>query len=296
MWQIAVSTTAEAEDAVACLLERRFQTPASVYWDEKTGKTRATVYIARLPHPTAARTSLQRELGQLKQCGLDPGPARVSVKIIPRENWAESWKRHFKPIDIEGALLVRPGWSRKRPRPGQRVIILDPGLSFGTGRHPTTFFCLRQLVRCRVATKRQTFLDIGAGSGILAIAAAKLGYASVQAFDNDPASVKVSRANVRRNRVQDRVSPRRQDLTRLPLTSARKYDVICANLTADLLASQAKKIATRLRPDGHLIVAGILRREFQSITKILQRFGLTLVSKMSDKEWESGQFVLLLGT
>ena len=138
-----------------------------------------------------------------------------------REDWAESWKRHFKPIEIGDALLVKPSWSKRRPRKNQAVVILDPGLSFGTGQHPTTAFCLREIVRLKLAKERgrlarefktrhhadepsalQSFLDIGTGSGILAIAAAKLGYQPVHAFDFDAEAVRIARANARANRVQ----------------------------------------------------------------------------------------------
>jgi len=293
VWQISISTSAEAEDAVACLLERQFRKTVSVYCDEATGARRVAVYPGRLTETAGgARASLRVELRRLKVCGLDVSPAKISVKLLPRENWAESWKRHFKPIEIGGALLIKPGWIKKRPRPGQRVIVLDPGLSFGTGHHPTTLFCLNQLVQARRPGVAQSFLDIGTGSGILAIAAAKLGYSRVEAFDYDPASIRVARQNVKKNHAQSRVAPRRQDLTRLKERSSRKYDVICANLTADLLGSEARKIVARLKPGGKLIVAGILSRQFEDITKILHEFGLTSEFVLSDKEWKSGQFVL----
>jgi ribosomal protein L11 methyltransferase len=133
-------------------------------------------------------------------------------------------------------------------------------------------------------------LDIGSGSGILAIAAAKLGYAPVWAFDFDPQAIRVSRANARANRVQDRVRPRRQDLARLPARSRRRWDVICANLTADLLAGQAGKIRARLKPGGQLIVAGILRTEFRQIRETFATFGLTLAENEVQKDWHSGRF------
>jgi ribosomal protein L11 methyltransferase len=196
-------------------------------------------------------------------------------------------------MEIGGHLLIKPGWSRRRPRPGQRVVLLDPGLSFGTGHHATTVFCLEQLADCRRRKARQSFLDMGAGSGILAIAAAKLGYSPVAAFDFDPVAIQVSRQNARRNRVQDRVRPRRQDLTSLPLRTSRRWDVICANLMADLLAQQAEKISNRLKPGGHLIVAGILRREFRQICDIFVTFRLTLVKSKVKEEWQSGRFVRL---
>jgi len=131
---------------------------------------------------------------------------------------------------------------------------------------------------------------MGAGSGILAIAAAKLGYSPVQAFDVDPEAIRVCRENARANRVQDRVRPRRLDLTRLPARSRRRWDVICANLTADLLASQAGKIRARLKPGGQLIVAGILRGEFCQIRDKFETSGLTLAGNEVKEEWHSGRF------
>lgn len=293
MWQVSISTTAAAEEAVAALLQRELGQPASIFCDVATGARQASVYPQRLPVPKLAmRRRLRAALNQLRGCGLHFGAAKISIKPLPRQNWADSWKRHFKPIDIDGVLLIKPGWSRRRPRAGQRVIILDPGLSFGTGQHPTTLFCLEQLARCRLPGEKQSFLDIGTGSGILAVAAARLGYRPVEAFDNDPVAVRVSRHNVKRNRVQQWVRPQQKDLTKLTSKQARRHDVICANLAYDLLLGQAPKLRAWLRPGGRLIVAGILRKEFPDVRKILHGFGLTLEVSKVHKNWRSGRFVL----
>ncbi len=286
MWQVSITTSAAREEAVVGWLEETFHVSAAVYHDARTGRQTVTIYPSSLrPTPPQARAGLRRALRRLW-----PGRAGLLIRKLPRQNWAESWKRHFKPMEIGHALLIKPGWSRRRPRPGQRVVRLDPGLSFGTGHHATTAFCLEQLAACRRHGLGQSFLDIGAGSGILAIAAAKLGYAPIRAFDFDPEAIRVSRANARRNRVQDRVRPRRQDLTRLPARSRRRWDVICANLTADVLASQAEKICARLKPGGQLIVAGILRTEFCQIQNKFVNFGLTLAGNEVKEEWHSGRF------
>ena len=145
------------------------------------------------------------------------------------------------------------------------MVVLDPGLSFGTGQHPTTAFCLRQLVARRRPGEAQSCLDIGTGSGILAIAAAKLGYAPVDAFDFDPEAVRIARANARRNGVAARIRFSRQDLTKLPRRSARKYSLVCANLISSLLLAERERILARLQPDGVLVVAGILKEEFAQV-------------------------------
>jgi len=286
LWQVSITTSAAREEAVAGLLEQTFQVAAAVYHDARTDRQTVTVY------PSALRASCRQARAGLGRAlrRLFPDRAGILIKKLRRENWAESWKRHFKPMEIGDALLIKPGWSRRRARPGQRVVRLDPGLSFGTGHHATTLFCLEQLAACRRPGARQSFLDIGAGSGILAIAAAKLGYAPVHAFDSDPQAIRVSRANARRNRVQDRVRPGCQDLARLTARRPRRWDVICANLTADLLAGQAGKICARLKPGGQLIVAGILRREFRQIRDKFAIFGLTLAGNEVKGDWHSGRF------
>ena len=289
--KISVYTLLEAEEAVSALVERVFgQTPV-LYTDDETLITQVSVYCARPSAWTPARRQrIVAGLAGLRTHGLAVGRTRITTRKLREQDWAESWKRHFKPMEIGGALLIKPGWSRRRARPGQRVVRLDPGLSFGTGHHATTAFCLGQLVACRRPGASQSVLDIGSGSGILAIAAAKLGYSPVQAFDCDPEAMRVSRANARRNRVQGCVRPRRRDLTRLPVRSRRRWDVICANLTADLLASQAGKIRARLKPGGQLIVAGMLRSEFRQIRDKFATFGLTLAENEVKEEWHSGRF------
>ena len=147
------------------------------------------------------------------------------------------------------------------------MIVLDPGLSFGTGQHPTTEFCLRELVKRHDKTQSQSLLDIGTGSGILAIAAAKLGYSPVQAFDYDPQSVIVARNNSRKNRVADRIKLARADLTKLPHGSTKQYDIVCANLLANILIAERDRILARVKPDGALVVAGILKREFSAVQR-----------------------------
>jgi ribosomal protein L11 methyltransferase len=282
------------EEAGERLLEETFQVPAVVYCDARTGKRVVSVYPSSLrPARAAVLAGLKNAARLLERENPGAGRPAVVVKKLPRQNWAESWKRHFKPVDIGGKLLVKPGWSRRRPRRGQRVVVLDPGLSFGTGHHATTAFCLEQLAACRRDGTRQSFLDIGSGSGILAIAAAKLGYAPVGAFDCDPDAVRVSRQNAKTNRVADRVRARRLDLTRLPVESRRRWDVICANLTADLLLGQAEKIGARLNPGGHLIVAGVLKSEFRRICDIFVIYRLTLAKSEVNRDWQSGRFVLM---
>lgn len=292
LWEISVITSAEAEEAVSALLERLLACSPTVFWDAEKETAAVSVYTASLACPQSKlKTVLRIALGRIQRCGLKTRPGTVAVRRVRREDWAESWKRHFHTIEISHALLIRPGWSRRRARSGQAVVVLDPGLSFGTGHHPTTAFCLEQLVARRRAGLRQSCLDIGTGSGILAIAAAKLGYSPVAAFDSDPAAVRVAKANALKNRVSHRIRIGRKDLLRLSPGGRLKFDVICANLTCDLLLGQSKRILASLRPGGALILAGILRAEFGPVKRCYAAAGLELVATRHEREWQSAAFV-----
>jgi ribosomal protein L11 methyltransferase len=319
IWKIAISTTTEAEDAVTELLYSTFEIPVSSYTDIETGEVTVATYLAserrrpagkfsvsnlRNAAGTPALSGLREGLRQIAACGLNIGSGKISCQKVRREDWAESWKRHFKPIEIGSALLIKPSWSKRPPRKGQAIIVLDPGLSFGTGQHPTTSFCLQQLAthapRTTHHAKRSphsprpsplSFLDIGTGSGILAIAAAKLGCAPVEAFDFDPEAVRIARENGRKNRVLRKIHITRKDVTKLPRRAAKVYDLICANLISTLLIAERARILSRLKRTGVLVVAGILNSEFALVQRDYERAGMKLIASRVEKEWRSGAFI-----
>ena len=291
LWKISVTTSAEAEEAVGQLLEKIFAQPATVYVDAKTQRTAISVYAPRAASWSAAkRATLRAGLKELTAHGLNVGRGEITAKKIRQEQWAESWKKHFKPVEIAPALLLKPSWSRRRAKKNQAMIVLDPGLSFGTGQHPTTRFCLEQIVAGRKVNQAQSFLDIGAGSGILAIAAAKLGYRPVVGIDCDPDAVRIARANARENGVIETIRLIRQDVVRRPLDRGRQYDLICANLIFDLLLSQKQRIVSRLKPGGVLVLAGILRSQFPQVRAAYGKCGLRMTAFKAEKEWASGAF------
>jgi ribosomal protein L11 methyltransferase len=308
IWKVSVSTTTEAEDAVTELLYSIFEIPVSSYTDVETGEVAVATYLTwerRRPAGQISRSKLQNASGtlaipglqaglkQISKCGLNIGSGKISCQKIRREDWAESWKRHFKPIEIGSALLIKPSWSKRPPRKGQAVIVLDPGLSFGTGQHPTTAFCLQQLTSHATRNTQhatRSLLDIGTGSGILAIAAAKLGYQPVEAFDFDPEAVRIARENARKNRVLRNIHITRKDVTKLPLRSAKQYDLICANLISTLLMAERPRILSRLKRTGVLVIAGILNSEFALVQRHYEHSGLLLIASKVEKEWRSGAF------
>jgi len=290
LWRVSVATSLEAEDAVAEMLGTLFSTAAAAYFNLESGVSTVSVFRDQKPDAKKLKAEIAAGLKRICHCGLKIGAGKIEIAKVKREDWKESWKRHFHPMEIGKTLLVKPSWSKQRPRKNQAVVILDPGLSFGTGQHPTTSFCLNEVVRCRNNETPQSFLDIGTGSGILAIAATKLGYQPIHAFDFDPEAVRVAKENTRKNRVDAKCKITRADITKLPLKPARQYDLVCANLISNLLIAEKRRIVNRLKPDGTLVLAGILAVEFGEVARAFTAVKLKLVAKRVENEWCSGSF------
>ncbi len=291
LWRLRVAVQPDCEDAVSCVLETELGQPVSIQVDVQKNRSWATVYLSKRSDWNGARQArIQARLRDLVECGVSVPRIHVSAARVAREDWAESWKRHFKPLAIGRHLLVLPSWSRRQPRPGQAVVILDPGLSFGTGNHPTTRFCLEELARARTTRGKRSLLDVGCGSGILAICAVKLGYENVEAFDFDPAAVRVAAANAEQNQVRSRLKLRQADLNELPLRPVKTYDIVCANLTADLLVGHARKLARLVAPGGRLALAGILATQFTEVRTAFAKVGFQMVRSQGKGEWRSGAF------
>lgn len=274
LYKLSIPVTPTTEARTAQLLQDVFQTTACVETDVPKGATSVSVYLDRAPSRVKLRSRLPR----------------FTVRKLRHQNWAESWKRHFPPIEIGSELLIKPSWSRRKPKRNQALLVLDPGLSFGTGQHPTTRFCLEQVVEFRQPGRTQAFLDVGTGSGILAIAAAKLGYAPVEAFEIDPDALRVARANAVRNHVLGKLRLACKDLAAEPGVGAQEYDLICANLLSDLLLRERDRLVSCLKPFGRLVLAGILTLEFPEIRAAFEQAGLQLAASRAGDEWKSGAF------
>ncbi len=291
VWKLSVRTLPQAEEVISEFLTARYGQPATVYTDLEKAQTTVALYLSAKPDwSRSAQARLASELRQLP-IATASAPPKITLKKLRPQDWTEAWKQYFKPLEIGSRLRVKPSWNKSRPRRGQVEIILDPGMSFGTGQHPTTRFCLAEVARRSQARQASSLLDIGTGSGLLAIAAAKLGYQPIEAVDLDPQSIRIARANAKINHVPRMIRFKCQDLNLISLRSARQYSVICANLMAELLLAQKSRILARLQPGGLLILAGILNSEFPAVEAAYEEAGLRLVRSRTEREWRSGSFL-----
>ncbi|MDD3276006.1 MAG: 50S ribosomal protein L11 methyltransferase [Kiritimatiellales bacterium] len=202
-----------------------------------------------------------------------------AIREYADEEWAESWKKHFKPMDIGQNLRVVPPWLSGET---DRIeLVINPGLSFGTGNHFTTRFCLEQLDRFVPQSGAKTMLDIGTGSGVLAIAAVKLGVESALGVDFDPICVECSAENAEANGVADKTTFRQHDITHG--WPDEKYDIVCANIYSTLLIDNA---STLLRVAGkYLMLTGIREMELDGVADTFVQLGGKEIVRDSDNEW-----------
>jgi len=209
---------------------------------------------------------------------------RVAYEPLREDDWAENWKEHFAPLEIGRRLFVHPPWISNVPA-GRLGIEIDPGMAFGTGHHASTRGCLALLERACSETERMParLLDVGTGSGILAVAAAKLGVSEILAIDNDPDACEVARANAQINRVESalRFGASLDDVS-------GTFDLIVANLFAATLIDLAPQMVARLGADALLVGAGLLVAEAPAVRAAWDKLGL-----LSHEEYEEDGWVTL---
>ncbi len=229
------------------------------------------------------QTELEEYLGRLR--GHNLHPLGLEWRRVAEEDWASAWKAHFKPLKVTPRLVIAPPWDDYQPGPGEGVVIIYPGMAFGTGRHPTTLLCLRALEAVwdsglpRSANPWQV-LDVGTGTGILALAAARLG-AEVLAIDIDPEAVAAALENVRLNQLLDRVW-----VEETPLDFLReKFALILANITAPDLLHLAETLAGRLLSRGVLIISGFLESDAPALETRYLAQGLQKEGVLGQEDW-----------
>jgi ribosomal protein L11 methyltransferase len=212
-----------------------------------------------------------------------PAPP-LECALLADEDWATSWQQFFTPFAIVPGLIITPSWEHYAAQPGERVIEIDPGMAFGTGQHASTKLALG-LIRNRLQhSLPERMLDVGTGTGILAMAAVLFGAQQAVAIDNDLEAVAVAAENIAKNGLAERIAVSATDLSAV----SGSFDLICANILHDVLIDMAPAIAGRLTAQGSVVLAGILRGEQEeNIVRVYGKHGLSLLQTAYEDEWVS---------
>jgi len=233
--------------------------------------------------PANSRQRLARiEVGLRLVAILEPMEDLTITPLPEEQDWESEWRSHFDLLRVGRHLVIKPTWIDYEEGPGDVLIELDPGMAFGTGYHPTTHTCLEALED--IVKPGMAVLDVGTGSGILAITAAKLGASRVVALDIDPQAVRAARQNFRRTRVQKLVALTQGSVPH-PLAGNGQFDVAVANISARAVGERAPHILPTLIAGGHLIASGLMESQRQDVETVLLDLGFTYIKEWHQEEW-----------
>ena len=303
--EVTIKTTTEAVEAITNILDDLrtggvmiedpkdffFQKKNELDWDyieEEVFNKRNSdgvlikTYISEERNVMELVETIKQKVSALTGFGIDIGEGSVSLGQVNEEDWANEWKKYYKPTKIGEKLVVKPTWEDYEVQDGDLVIELDPGMAFGTGTHETTTMCMRELEK--YVTEDSKVFDIGCGSGILAIAAAKLGAKDVIAVDLDEVAVKVAAENVAHNHVQDSVKVLHGNLIDVV---SDKADVVVANIIADIIKILAKDVHSCMKEDAVFISSGIIHAKVNEVKESLIENGFEIIEVKTLGEWNA---------
>ncbi|MGD0018402.1 MAG: 50S ribosomal protein L11 methyltransferase [Candidatus Limnocylindrales bacterium] len=311
LWvELSVAADIEAVEAVSEILTRFAPGGTSVepgfgLTNEGLGAvvdpSKPAIVRAYLPglDPAGVRRAIAEAmtaLSHLQAFGLRP-IGELTTRLVREADWAEAWKSHFPVLRVGRRLVIRPTWRRHRRLPGDVVLSLDPGMAFGTGLHPTTRLCLAALetladegrlmggtgagAGAGSSAGSVRVLDVGCGSGILAIAAGKLGARDLLGVDTDPIAVESTLANARLNGLTRRIRVRQGSVP----TGEPPFDLVLANLIASLLVQLAPDLRHELAPGGRILASGIFRDREADVAAALRAAGLKMGRRWAEEDW-----------
>lgn len=278
--RITVTISDDASEAVANYL---FEMDAFGV-ELKDAANSTTSLLAYYPLDDRVNTKVKKLkdfLSKLPTWGIQAHPAKIDLKRIESEEWTEAWKSSFPPQRIGKRLLIAPTWHDISPDETDILIRLDPGMAFGTGYHPTTRLCLEMLEQ--TINPDQQVADIGTGSGILAIAAIKLGAKHVDAIELDPTAIPVAETNFTINGVTEQISLSQGDGIKL---GQDKYHLIIGNILTKAILPIIPYCPSRLHPEGQIIFSGILESELEQVLEVLEEYELQCIHVTREAEAE----------
>ena len=243
-------------------------------------------YLKPGPRGRQIQRKIEEGLWHLRLLYPMPEPA---LRTVQEEDWANAWRKHYKPLRIGKRILLAPAWEEPVARPGDVVVRLEPGMAFGTGMHPTTRLCVAALEEW--VRPGEALLDIGTGSGVLSIVAAKLGARPVWATDIDPLAISATRENAQRNDIPLVPHSLHVEHGSIPAGQFGRYPLIVANILAEILvglldaAYENVPLTEPLALGGHIILSGILEDKVDMVLAAARRHGLLEVERLQEGDW-----------
>ncbi|WP_338551980.1 50S ribosomal protein L11 methyltransferase [Paenibacillus sp. KS-LC4] len=271
-----------------------YETPLN---DIPEGQAVIKGYFAEGTDIDALKAELVAPIEQLREFGIDPGDYEITSQMVDEEDWATAWKQYFKPLKVSETLTIKPTWEEYEAGPNEKIIELDPGMAFGTGTHPTTSLCLQTLES--VIKGGEEIIDVGTGSGILAIGACRLGASRVLALDLDPVAVSSATENVRLNGLEQQVEIKLSDLLGvLGGKGARgavgsnettavsvPVDLVVANILAEIIMLFIDEVYEALKPGGLYISSGIYKNKEELVQQGLVKAGFIVEETRRNEDW-----------
>jgi len=293
--EISLHLSGELAEAVAEVLSRTCSGGVSVegrgedYEQGKgleTGPILVRAFLEVDEHLAENKQAVEQALWHLSQIIPLPSP---SYREVEQEDWGESWKDHYQPIPVGDRLLILPAWLESNDDT-RLPLILDPGMAFGTGTHPTTRLCLQAMEN--LLAPGQFVVDLGCGSGILSIAAARLGAGRILALDTDPIAVDATQDNMRRNGVHTLIDVRNGSLeTLLQILQGKGCDLLLANILAPILHSLLEEgLADAMQPGATCILSGVLDHQAEDLIEAASRKSLLITATLSEHDWRALTF------
>lgn len=303
--EITIYTTSEGIDIVGGMLTMQgirghiiedskdfqdFLEDTTIHWDYiedslmelKDKESNVKFYLPQNLQGMETFNAIKSAIKQLPEnnAGIDLGRLEITTSNVDEEDWSTAWKKYYHPTKIGERLIVVPCWEDYALKEGEVQVTLDPGMAFGTGTHETTRLCMKLLDK--VITKDSTLLDIGTGSGILAITALLLGAKSALGVDIDELSVKVAKENADLNKVGDKIELVCGDLTE---KISGTFDVLTANIVADVIIRLSHDVKQFMHEGSNLIVSGIITERCDEVITALEKVGLTITERAEENGW-----------
>ena len=299
-YELTIDTSSDASELVAEILTELGSNGIGIYdnrdllgladsgvvWDymeehliKDDGKAQVKGYF-EVDNIQEVLSELDKKLAFLKEnCPFDYGTLDISKTLVDDEDWVNNWKQYYKPIQ-EGRVTIVPEWIDYEAKEGEYIVKIDPGMAFGTGEHESTKMCLMLLQA--LGEEDKSVIDVGTGSGILALASAKLGAKFVEAYDIDDNAVKSAKENCVLNNLQDKIYVANANL--LDKTTG-KFDIVLANITADVLIMLSNSLGDYLKKDGIVIISGIILKRENDVKKAFEDNGFKVLQRINMGEW-----------